>query len=94
MSNPSSNFLRGAKGGADDTPPAPDETTVLTAIGRPEPTTHTIFTLATALRTTPGAISEIVGHLIGSGLVRDNEGALTLTEAGERAVRYANVAKF
>ena len=99
MPNPSSNFLRGANNsGSDGSASVPDETAVLMAIGKPRSSTVNITTIASALMTTPTAVGLIVDQLILSGLVEEEDGAdgsnFRLSAAGERALRYASLAKF
>lgn len=99
MANPSSNFLRGANiGGSDGSMSPPDETAVLMAIGKPRSSIVNITTIASALMTTPTAVGDIVDQLLLSGLIveqSDQAGInLRLSSAGERALRYASLAKF
>ena len=71
-----------------------DEGDVLAAVAKPE--VSTIESLADALQTTPAAIDPVVTKLSEDGFlnVRSGYGApLTLSDIGERALRYTGMAK-
>lgn len=94
MANPSSNFLRGVSdGGSEGSAQLPDETAILMAVNKPDPTGVTVETLAAEFRTGTSEVSRVLGPLMSSCLIESAEGGLKLTEAGQRAIRYTNVAR-
>jgi DNA-binding MarR family transcriptional regulator len=99
MANATTQFLQGANAanaavGSSSLSPEPslDSATVLAAISKPD--VSSLETLATELHVMPGSVSPIVESLSREGLIQGSgDGELTLSESGERALRYTEISK-
>jgi hypothetical protein len=99
MANATSTFLQGANAAnAAASPggqPAPassvDTVQVLAAISKPQ--VVTVADVAAALNITSESVTPVVEILSHEGLVETRDDGLHLSDSGERALRYAEIAK-
>jgi len=93
MANATSQFLSSATPtGSGFGIQAPSEADVLSVAADPD--VKDVPTLAVRLQSAPALVEPVVRKLISDGFLTGGPNELTLSESGERALRYAKVAKF
>lgn len=92
MSNASSSYLRGANAGRGRSgEPQVDETAILGAIV--EHGAKNIAAVASVLSVSPTLVADMVARMERKKLLLPDQATLKLSSAGERAFRYAKMAK-
>lgn len=98
MSKAATNFLQGVNaanaavsGASASSQQGPDDAQILAAVD--DERVSDVVTLSSVLGVAAVIVEPIVARLVKKGLIESGT-SLTLTEAGERALRYINLAKF
>lgn len=91
MSNAVSQFLRGSSAVAQDGLRTPTDADVLSAVKNPK--VSDMVALAQSLQSAQTLLEPLVRKLTSEGYITEGAKGLQLSPAGERALRYAKLAK-